>query len=404
MEQTVNIPFNIRLEAGDSSFTLDLSDVALHHPKLRYGFTTVTLCPDYYSSQAFKLDMDSDRELKEQITNPFTIEVEFDRSAFDERTWIPSATAIDMNALLKTLNTHFEMNKPKGCVFPLVAFDWIHVNSLTAGNDSAQFHQNLAEDFYGEPYNATKHSNNLPTFYRNLMNLNNLVFPTQSKLLDFVRIRMTMAMNTTVAFSNTELPEALGFSELQIPARVNKQIPFVNPSITNFHRLVCHSPPKFPAQIYTTRIHLYPSNKTIVSPTGTLKTTKERERKHDLMAIDYSKAIEDLAKSINLQFTLTHDAANKKFTFVFPDNRAIRLTLVVPTYIGHVLGYGHVSAIQSKMSNVAYPTDVDIADVEKTARVLVYDAGLVVISLDETSSQQTYQFTNTFMALLEPEF
>lgn len=404
MNQTVNIPFNIRLEAGDSSFSLDLSDVALHHPTMRYGFTTVTLCPDYYSSQAFKLDMDSERELKEVISNPFSLEVEFDRNAYDEKSWNPSTTSISMSTLLKSLNTHFEEHKPKGCDIPLVAFDWIHLNSLSAETDVAQFHQNLAEDFYGEPYNAAKHNNNLPTYYRNLMNLNNLVFPTQSKLLEFVRIRITLALNTTIAFANSDLPESLGFSEVQIPGKVNKQIQFVNPSKTTFLRFVCHNPALFPNKVYTTKIHLYPSNKTLTSEMGKLETTKERERKHNLMAADYNTAIVNLAKTVNVVFSLTHDTTNKKFNLVFPENRAIRVTLIVPPYIGHMLGYGHVSNITSKMSNVPYPTDLDIEDVEKTARVLVYDAGMVVISLDETSSQQTYQFTNTFMALLEPEF
>ena len=56
------------------------------------------------------------------------------------------------------------------------------------------------------------------------------------------------------------------------------------------------------------------------------------------------------------------------------------------------------------MTNTVYPDEVNIKDVEKTARILVYDVGMLVISLDQRSSQQTHQFTNTYMALLEPEF
>lgn len=53
------------------------------------------------------------------------------------------------------------------------------------------------------------------------------------------------------------------------------------------------------------------------------------------------------------------------------------------------------------MTNEAYKDEVNIDDIEKTARVLVYDAGMVVVSLDQRGSNQTHQFINTFMAILQ---
>lgn len=404
MEPTVNIPFNVRLDPGDTSFTLDLSEVALHHPKLRYGFTTITLCPDYYSSQAFALEMDSDRELKEVITNPFKLEVQFKAGAFDQKQWTLGSASIGMSGLLRNINNFYEINKPEGCLYPPIVLDWVHLNSLTPGVDSVQFHKDLAQDFYGEPYNAAKHENGIPSVYRDRFNLNNQIFPTVGTLIDSIRIRITLAPNITVAFSNEELPTSLGVSALQMPERSNKQIQFVNDQTNGYTRILCQGAPKFINKPYTTKIHLYPTFKTVVSDEGVLETTKERERKHDLMAVDYNTAFRNLAGSLNLNLGLQHDNTNKKFNIVYPTNPGITINIIVPPYIGHNLGYGHVSIIRPTMTNVPYPKEVNIKDVEKTARVLVYDAGLVVVSLDESSSQKTHQFTNTFMALLEPEF
>ena len=42
-------------------------------------------------------------------------------------------------------------------------------------------------------------------------------------------------------------------------------------------------------------------------------------------------------------------------------------------------------------------------NVEALAKVLVYDTGMVVVSLDQQASKQTYQFTNTVMAIMESD-
>ena len=406
MDQTVNIPFNVRLEPGDSSFTLDLSQLSVHHPKLRYGFTAVTVCPDYYSTQAFKLDMDSDRELKEIVSNKFSLDVELAKDAFDQNTWSIGTTKTNIGQILKSINTHFERHKPQGCFLPLVVFDWMHIGSLSKGVDSIKFHRDKAEDFYGEPYNESKHNNWLPTAFQNNGRLNNMLFPTNltKAVFDSIRIRMTLAPNVTVAFSNSDLPEALGFSQLQMPEKIKNQIQFKNATVNSFEARICQSTPNIENRVFTTKIHLYPSSTFITSAVGTFETTKEKERKPAEMAVDYNSTMQKLANSLNYDLQLLHSPADKKFKLVFPQGTGITVNLRVPTYIGHKLGYGHVDYIRPTMTNLVYPDEINYKDVEKTARILVYDVGMLVISLDQRSSQQTHQFTNTYMALLEPEF
>lgn len=406
MDQTVNIPFNIKIEPGDSSFTLDLPQVSVHHPKLRYGFTTMTVCPDYYSTQAFKLEMDSERELKEIVSNEISLEVELEKNVFDQNTWQAGSAATNVGLILKSINSHYERYKPQGCLLPLIVFDWVHLESLSAGTNFVQFHKDKAKMFYGTAYDEKIHGNWLPTAFRDNGRLNNMLFPTEltQEVLSSIRIRMTVAPNVTVAFSNSELPEAIGFSPSQLGAKVRNQIHIKNATTKSFERTFCQLVPKLANQVFTTKIHLYPTETFIVSPVATLQTTKERERKPDLMAEDYNVTISSLANLMNLSFQLQNDVANKKFKFIYPSTQGIKINVKVPIYIGHRLGYGHVEYIRPTMDNASYPGDVDVQDVEKTSRVLVYDVGMLVVSLDQRSSQQTHQFTDTFMALLEPEF
>lgn len=406
MDQTVNIPFNLKIEPGDSSFTLDLSQVSVHHPKLRYGFTTMTVCPDYYSTQAFKLEMDSPRELKEIIKNDISLEIELEKDVFDQRTWQPSTQANNIGQVLKSINNHYERYKPQGCLLPLVVFDWVHLESLSAGTDFVKFHKDSANIFYGEAYDETKHNNWLPVAYQGNGKLNNMLFPTvmTKDVISLIRIRMTVAPNVTVAFSNNDLPEAMGFSPSQIGSKIRNQIHFKNANVRSFERTFCQLIPNVTSKVYSTKIHLYPTETFVQSPVATLQTTKERERNPDFMALDYNATITSLANLLNFNFQLQNDATKKKFQFIYPTNSGILINIKVPIYIGHKLGYGHVEYIKPSMVNASYPGDLDIQDVEKTSRILVYDIGMLVVSLDQRSSQQTHQFTDTFMALLEPDF
>lgn len=410
MDQTVNIPFSFRLEPGDSSFQIDVSRSFLNNPNRLFSFQSVTVCPDYYSRHAFKLDMDSERELNEVVSNNFDLEIQIDKNLFhsteETKAWGPTLSNVSMNALLKSLNTYFDTNKPPGFIFPAVVFDWFHLSSLSKKGEADTFHQSLAKDLYGEEYNASIHSNWLPAVYQEKTKLNNMIFPTKIKpeLADSIRIRMTISPNVTVAFSNDDLPKALGFSDTQMPQKKNKQYQFVNDLTNSLLPITCFKSPTMLLQAITTKIHVYPTQTKIVSPMGVLKTTKKRERNPAHMVQDYNAVINKLAATLNLNFSLEHDVSNKKFKLVYPSATGVLINLRVPNYVGHRLGYGHVNIITPSMTNGSYPDEVPNDDVEKMARTLVYDTGMVVVSLGQRGSQQTQQFSTTYMATLEPEY
>lgn len=400
MDQTVNIPFCHKLEPGDSEFTIEVLSRFRDNPNRLFGFSTVTLCPDYFSKKAYALDMDSEKELSAEVLNEFHFEVEYEKAVFDSRAW--NSTATSMGSLLQSINTHFEQTKPEGCIFPAVVFDWFDILSLGRNIDSDTFHMGKASAYYGEAYNEAKHGNWLPLAYRDKTKLNNLQFPTKPEAMADIRIRMTLSPNVMVTFSNKDLPDALGITETQLPEKVNKQYQFKNTLINSLYPVRFLNPPKFDKLAISTKVHAYPTKTFVVSNLGTLKTTVEHERKPELMAKDYNNNLRSLAFTINLDIRLEHVTEEKKFKIIFPASPGIRVNLRVPTYIGHKLGYGHSDVIKSSMTNGSYPADdVTSEPILSKAQVLVYDAGMVVVSLDERGSQQTHQFSTTFMAILE---
>lgn len=402
MDQTVNIPFSIRLEAGESGFQINIDKKYADNPNRLFGFSTVTLTPDYYSRQAFQLDLDSEAELKAAVEHDFYIEEEVEQNAFDKHPY-SSTAALPIQTVLRTINKHFEQHKPDGFHTPLLAFDWIHVNALSPTVDKEEFYKTVLTDMYEEAFDESQRSQDISSMFKNIVDLNDLPFPTKSSAYEDIRIRLTLAPNVTVAFSNTALPSALGFDDTQYTLKANKQFKIQNISGSAYKTVICYNEPTLANIVYNTVIHTYPTSKFVLSNTGTLSTTKEKERKPSLLANDYNTAISQLAKKMNLDFTLVHDATGKKFTLVYPDATGVQLNLRVPTYISHKLGYGHVSVIKPHMHNDSYPEEVEIKNVEAIAKVLAYDTGMVVISLDQQASKQTHQFTNLVMAILESD-
>jgi hypothetical protein len=401
MDQTVNIPFSHKLDPGDSEFTIEILSRFRDNPNRLFGFSTVTLCPDYFSRKAYKLDMDSERELQAEVKNDFYYEVEYDNKVFDAKPW-EHKSATTMGDLLKSINNHFQQNKPAGCMFPAVAFDWFDLLSLGKDVNAEEYHKSKANDYYGEPFDASKHLNWIPVDYRDKTTLNDMMFPTKPEAMASIRIRMTLSANVTVAFSNNELPQLLGISENQMPTKVNRQFPFKNPNANGFIFTRFLLAPTFNvATGLTTKIHAYPTSTFVVSNVGALKTTVDHERKPDIMAREYNNALRSLAFGYNLNVSLQHVVAEKKYKIIFPTASGIKVHLRVPAYIGHRLGYGHVDNITSTMTSGPYPKDDVEDDLLSRAQVLVYDAGMVVVSLDEIGSQQTHQFTNPCMAILE---
>lgn len=291
---------------------------------------------------------------------------------------------------------------PSGCITPLVVFDWIHVGALSAENKE-KFYTDNAKLLYHEGEAESRAGRTLSSHFRGKFGLNDRTFPNITEIHRFIRVRMTLAPNETVGFSNKDLLTALGFSATQLPPTYKNQYRFRNESLTSYKTILCQSPPKIEEKIYSTKIHVYPTQ-LYTTMEGVLETTKAREKNPAHMADDYGMAIKLLGQQMNFNLSLTHNETDRQFKLTFPAEPMLKVAIKLPTFIAYRLGYGHVNAITSDMNSVPYPSDeVAIENVDSISKVLVYDTGMVVISLDQLGSQQTHQFTNAVMAILESD-
>jgi hypothetical protein len=402
MDQAVNIPFSIRLDAGESRFRIDVDKKYTDNPNRLFGFSSMTLTPDYFSRQAFKLDLDSEEELKSVTTQDYYIEVDLDKDALDKHPY-SSTSKVAISSLLRKINKHYEQHKPEGFITPLVVFDWHHIGAISPKVDKEAFYTERLTDLYVGTFDANSIGADVSSTFQNVTQLNIYPFPTKIDDLSDIIIRITLAPNVTVAFSNETLPSALGFTEKQYTQKNKIQSKLQNPSATSYKSFYCENSPSLQNIVYTTKIHTYPTDKHVVSEKGLVSTSKERERKPSLLATDYNNSINALAKQMNLDFSLVHDEEEKIFTFVYPNSADVKINLRVTPYMAHRLGFGHVTYIRPSMTSQPYPEEVDINNVEAIAKVLVYDTGMVVVSLDQQASKQTYQFTNTVMAIMESD-
>lgn len=402
MDQTVNIPFNIRLEPGDSSFKIDVDRKYTDDPNRLFGFSTVTLIPDFYNQQAFKLDMDSKEELEANISHDFQIELNTDQQTYDRKKYNAPTVPRTIPAMVKYLNQHFLNNQPIGAKYPPAVIDWVHLLTLNLSpEDRNSYLVEHAMALYGEPFNGTRHVKALPQAYGDIFYLNHLAFPTNPNVYQNIRIRINITAGISLAFSNDTLLKGLGYSAVQIPDTPKHRLD--NPFFA-FETFIAAKKAATEAAVYNTIVHAYPAVPRLTSDTFTFVTTKERERKPDNMAEDYSKILKEAGEKLNISLSIEHDAANKKFKIVYPAEEGFKVNLKVTPYIANKLGYGHITYITRDMVNAPYQLDIQFKDVEKVSRVQTFDTGMVVISLDQIGSQQTSQFTNTFMALLESDF
>jgi hypothetical protein len=410
MSEEVCITFRSRIHPGESSFVVPVQRKFIDK---RFGVESITLMPEYQNTQAYVYNLDSKKELEEEINFPLQLQVSFlaDYYTKDEagKTWsyLTSQTRIDK--VMVSVNQHFDKYKPSGTFYPPVFFDWIHLEGYD--EDQETFIETEATNLYSEAFNAAKHAAWLPNSLSSRDEINKFIFPTTNKaeVLDVVRLRMWVAPNTTVTFSNKNLPLALGFQEAQIPAKNKRgQVPFVNDDPTQYKMFFVHDPPKVDvtlAELRGTKMNCYTTKDFVMSPMGQLVSQKQMEFDPVNLCRDFAKGISTLAKTMNIYMDLKFDDNEKKFQFVFPQNNSISVRVFVPPTVFYLLGYDPSYGDFINERSVSSPVPRKVDDTEnlaKKALALVYDTGMVAVDLDDHASYLNSYSGSTLMATLYP--
>ena len=241
----INIPFQLFLPSGESSFVVSVprrydtvgQGEMLTIPKRRtFHFSQLCLTPAYYSQNAAQLDLDSKGELDTPVH--FTIRANFTANpSLYRKNGLPTEEELrwehgsgQLNDNIKSFNLFFETtSKPPGIKSAPCFIDWIDIRwDLPADDEYFQVPIDFAELVIGNEFDYYINrdddpSDTLEESARGVWNANNYAFPTtaildEARLQNF-KLRLHIAPNTSITFSSNLLLMLLGFSERQVGAR-----------------------------------------------------------------------------------------------------------------------------------------------------------------------------------------
>jgi hypothetical protein len=399
---------------GESSFVVPVQRKFVNEQNRRFGFESITLMPEYQNTQAFVYNLDSKKELESEMRYPVQLECTYGADYYSKdvpgKAWTYLQTLRRLDAMLVSINQHFDRNKPAGTYVPPVFIDWLHVESLNEDEDLRGYCAKTAEEAYGEVFDAAKHATWLPPSLSNRGNLNNCIFPSvdNEEYLEDVRLRLWIGPNTTMTFSNENLPKVLGFDEAQIPEKNKKgQVPFVNANPFDYRCEVAWDMPVVTLPVSELRglkINCYTTNTTVVSPQVEFAIQKQRERDPVALCEDFSDLLTKLSRSMNFYLNLQYNQETKKFNFVFPNNPNISVRIYITPPMFGLLGFdpSYGESIDQRSVAIAIKTNVNTEDLQKKALALVYDTGMVAVDLYEQSSHLSSHSGTTLMATLHP--
>ena len=255
-------------------------------------------------------------------------------------------------------------------------------------------------------YNVNKidpavHSNKLQPTQMQVPQSNPFLFPSQAyeseELLVTLRIRICVAPNTKVLFSQKKMLTLLGF---QTEKRVGYKYEFVNPSLNSYMYFVAENPPTLKFFNYG-KINAAVLSNTIVTPVQNISMTLREKRSNNELFKHLKKMIDSLTNQTNIQFDVVYDSTEEKFQFKFTTNDAIKTTLFCVTDLSNRLGFGVKREINA--TDVSTPVKNVIEKSSEKAKILAFDTGHVIITCFNTSSNQTSISNNQYMASLLPD-
>ena len=432
----VACPFHKFLAPGDSSFTISVPKPFLNYHssvsqlpiKRKFFFGSLRLVPDFFSRDAQLLDLDSDVDLNTRVQmqfhliyriSPLLFTAASPTNVWEFETKPGTLPDSKIETLFDVLNKYSESAKPTGMVKAPFFLDWTEETfeqsvldqslSITVAEPLGQMPVNINDFvssmslyFYGEPkVNPAKHFDILQPSQRKVVGSNNYVFPSEAyeneELLSAVRIRLAVAPNTKILFSQKKMLTLLGF---QPDKRIAHKFEFVNPSTDSYMYFVAEDPPTL-NQYNDGKINAMVVSNVVVAPVQHLSMTLKEKRSNISLYKYLKKSIDNLSDQTNIDFGLDYNNTSETFKVIFPNNTGIKTTVYCDTDFSSRLGYGAQREINASDISVSVKNVIDKS--ASKAKVLSFDTGHVIVTCFNTSSNQTSISNNQYMASLLPD-
>ena len=267
----------------------------------------------------------------------------------------------------------------------------------------AYYIQNVADAYYEEEYSEQEHFNALPASARHLPGVNNYKIPKDVSNVDSLRLRLHIAPMTAVHFSNNLLLDDLGFSGKIYGPRVGRRYTIRNTRADGYAIIEAERMPKdVVLPVTPTVFFCVPVKELYYSPFVSVSITHETLKSNQKLLPILQGALERLNNWTNLSLSVAYSPNDKKFRFGFPTNR-VSVKLRCDSKLANRLGYGLVHAIShGSLPNVAASKEI-VIDADGISRALVWDTIMSAVSLENSSSLNTFGFGGPLMATLWPQ-
>ena len=408
-EPTINIPFRCYVPAGTSNFEIAIPE---QYRNRRFTFSHVLFMAEFYNNQAAQMDLDTDFELDEEMEYMLKIHIPYPRAnGLYQGTFNQSEAVHFPPEFVHEFNNFFELNKPLGMASLGAFIDWSDTRLKDSDYTLKEWVEEImAEEYYDEPYNPDKHFNELPVSARTLSGVNNYAIPRiwSDSLKQHLTYRIHLAPNTNFLFSNGIAMNDLGFSADRLGARKSSTVKFVmrnssknsyfflESDIQSQHRMTV-TPNKFNALLRVNALNFISEEFEFNLSRKNLFSNAEIEKQ---LAIVFRR----VERSANIRIGVLFDKVSSRFQFQLPQNANFHGMSVVtePAFLQRI-GFGLVGEIgfHNQEGNKIIDTS-DIKDAREKATAVANDAGILVITNENSSSGNTVGVYESNLADLYP--
>ena len=407
----ISIPFQIKIPTGESQFTIPLDRHQLKDG-YEFHFDYLMLKPNVYSKEAQIQELDPVEEEEYVEMYPFNLDFHYDSTYYNSENFAnrytqDTKTEVDVNTTLQAINKFFAGTKVVGQKWPPVIFDWGFLPGIQSGKDLNEYNKNGLFIFYKVKDDDPTLHDWLPPASRMPL-VNNWQYPFEANdpaVAKLLRVRMHLAPNVELGFSNTNLLEAFGFSPKMYTPKVvpNSQIKFSNPYLSDYLTIVGDLPIGAISISTLNRISLYSYKKKVSTPQGVLTTRRKNLTKPEILATDFNNAFSKLAELGLHSLSLTYNPTTKKFKFTYPATQGLKIDINIDPEAAELLGYNRgTHQIKYGIEPSPLRDKFDISNIVLQAMTIVYDVGLVSVYHEDESNYQTLQFKDKVMATLYP--
>lgn len=403
----VSTPFRTRVPAGTCTFNVNVPKNNFIGDR-KFYFSNLHVQPNFFNKEADLLGLDADPDLDSLINYPIQVRLDFrDVTTFYGPGYKNSSTTMETQDLIELINEHFELNRPDSTYATPFFIDWIDLEDHKTESPESYVPQNAAT-YYGSDVIEGVHSDKLPHSVQAMDNVNNFALPigTMNSILfsNRIRLRIWMGPFTRAIFSsNQPFVDDLGFTFAQFGKSYKNQFILNNKSHLWQPVKVAATPMKMTFTKVAFNFTVVPYTSSIKNRLDITSMTKREWKDNDKVALYLKNVFTTASSNLNIMFSFGFNPITQTFYFNFPDSDNASIKIACVPDFALRLGYGQETFIVKGMQASTQKKENTIMDAHYKALAVAYDTGLVICTLDNTSSNTTSGSDNEFMTALYPQ-